>query len=274
MRIPEDDTASLKLRPQNGHDPSSLGMGRSFAIACVHCFALLFMPRLYMRLRKRQISRGKKAGRTSAKFKRNRRKRPHNSDRGFVGTSAEIQRRERSPNSLLTRSGKKRGRTPKVPYSTTAGRAYNRFVILTQQKESLDWDKLQSAKNVEDIKEAFRNFPPQYVEREFHDFSLILRVVRERKFPKGKRDGQIRFLADSLAGEGIVSPRRSRDICQQQRSTAEKIGEHKILRRELFIECSCGYKGISRGLDCPKCPPRARGPAWDLGQFLNPFPAV
>ena len=37
--------------------------------------------------------------------------------------------------------------------------------------------------------------------------SLVLQVVRDPKFPK-RREAQINFLGNSLAGRGLISPRR------------------------------------------------------------------
>lgn len=80
--------------------------------------------------------------------------------------------------------------------------------------------------------------------------SLILNVLMETKFPKRKK-AQINFLADSIAGGGTVTPRRSRDICAQQRKADAQ--RHYILRYEYWIECSCGYRGQSQNHCCKKC---------------------
>ena len=80
--------------------------------------------------------------------------------------------------------------------------------------------------------------------------SLVLSVLREPGFPK-RRQQRINFLADSLAGLGSVSPRRSRDICNQERK--KKV--HQIIREESYIVCSCGYKGHSLHGRCPRCGP-------------------
>jgi len=79
---------------------------------------------------------------------------------------------------------------------------------------------------------------------------LILEVLNDPMFPK-RRHAQINFLADSLAGLGKVSARRSRDICAQERARAKRA--HHIIRCEFYVECSCGYKGHSRDHACRKC---------------------
>ena len=79
---------------------------------------------------------------------------------------------------------------------------------------------------------------------------LVLKIIKERRFPTRERT-RIEFLADSFAGHGVVTPRRSRDICAEQRARERKA--HRILRFEFYVECSCGYKGPSRNHACKKC---------------------
>jgi hypothetical protein len=80
----------------------------------------------------------------------------------------------------------------------------------------------------------------------------ILKVVNEPKFPK-RADPQIKFLADSLAGRPNVEPRTSRDICVKERARERSKSAYKIIRREFYVECSCGYKGPARNNACRKC---------------------
>ena len=82
--------------------------------------------------------------------------------------------------------------------------------------------------------------------------SLILKTIRDSKFPK-RRNAQINFLADSLAAWGAVSPRRSRDICGNERAKERAKSPHRIIRKEFYVECSCGYKGPARDNACRKC---------------------
>jgi hypothetical protein len=72
--------------------------------------------------------------------------------------------------------------------------------------------------------------------------SLILKVLRDPEFPKRDKKARINFLADSLAARGAVTPRTSRDICARERKRERKKSTHRIIRREFYIECSCGYK--------------------------------
>lgn len=93
-----------------------------------------------------------------------------------------------------------------------------------------------------EVPEAERvNFVPSLAE-------LILTVTEEQRFPISD-DAQIRFLADSLGARGAVSPRRSRDICAEERVKVV----HYIVRRDFYIECTCGYKGPALRGACQKC---------------------
>ena len=81
--------------------------------------------------------------------------------------------------------------------------------------------------------------------------ALILMILRDPKFLKQRVQQQINFLADSPGGWGRVSPRRSRDICEQERRKAKQ--GHHIIRREFYIECSCGYQGPALNNACRNC---------------------
>ena len=78
---------------------------------------------------------------------------------------------------------------------------------------------------------------------------LIQKIVKDRKFPGARSTSQIHFLADSLGGQGLVTPRRSREICAKERGKKR----HFIVRREYYIECSCGYKGPALDGACRDC---------------------
>ncbi len=103
------------------------------------------------------------------------------------------------------------------------------------------------AQTEEDVVRAFDPWPNY--RRDFEPIaSQILKVLREPKFPK-RREAQINFLADFLAGRGGISARRSRDICEQERK--KKV--NYIIRQDYYIECTCRYKGPALHGRCPKC---------------------
>ena len=145
-----------------------------------------------------------------------------------------------------------RGRPWKVRPSEVIGRAENYRGILAQV-----WSKLRSpllaSRNGEEVIKAFQAhaepYAGEFVPRLAHD---ILRVIGEPKFPKREKP-QIGFLADSLAGRPSVELRTSRDICGEARAKELKKSPHKIVRKEFYIECSCGYQGPARDNACRKC---------------------
>jgi ribosomal protein L32 len=113
------------------------------------------------------------------------------------------------------------------------------------------WPVLSKAQTEEDVIKAVEEGASPYAQQFVPSLSnLILRVVREPKFPK-RRKAQINFLADSLAGVDRITLRYSRDICQKDRAKQKRA--HHILRYEVYVECSCGHKGLSRNHACPKC---------------------
>jgi hypothetical protein len=143
-----------------------------------------------------------------------------------------------------------RGRPPKISASEVYGRADHWRDILDQVWDRL-WPLLTSAQSEEDVTKAFQDRARPYDQTFVPGLSaLVLQVLQEPTLPK-RRSSLPRFLADSLAGVGVVTPRRSRDICAQER--AKEAQAHHILRYEFYVECSCGYKGHSKNHACPKC---------------------
>jgi hypothetical protein len=147
-----------------------------------------------------------------------------------------------------------RGRPAKILHSWVIGRAGNYRTQLEAVWPMLS-DPLLAAANgtEEDVVKAFENFANPYAQ----DFvprlaSDILGVIRDPKFPRRPK-AQIGFLADSLAGRPNVAPRTSRDICAQERAKERAQSPHRILRKEFYVECSCGYKGPSLNNACRKC---------------------
>ena len=119
------------------------------------------------------------------------------------------------------------------------------------------WTKLRgpllAAETSEDVIQAFENYAQPYAREFIPRLALdILRVVREPKFPK-RPTMQANFLADSLAGRPNVEPRTSRDICAKERAKERAKSAHRIIRKEFYIVCSCGYKGPAEHDACPKC---------------------
>jgi hypothetical protein len=150
---------------------------------------------------------------------------------------------------------RRRGRPTDLRYSEIYGRAQNLQVILNQVWDRL-WPLLSQANNEQEVAQAFQNGANPY-EREFSQYAaLALEAKQESTFPQRPKSQQ-RFLADSLAALGAASPRRSRDICMQERIKAKRA--HHIIRYEYYIECSCGYEGPSKDRACRNCGARIPG---------------
>ncbi len=171
-------------------------------------------------------------------------------------TSAKVKTRARglrkAKNPLDTVSEKpRRGRPAKIKASWVRGRADNYRFILDQIWDRIS-PRLLKAQTREDVVASYEGANIGGYALEFVQMAdLILKVLKERKFPKQSRKAQINFLADSIGGYGAVTPRSSRDICVKERARIERL--HHILRYEFWIECSCGYKGRSLNHACPKC---------------------
>lgn len=147
---------------------------------------------------------------------------------------------------------RRRGRPEKIPRSWIIGRAPN-------YRTSLEyvWPKLSgpllAANTDEQVIEAFEQYAQPYANNFVPSFaSDILALIHDPHFPK-RAKAQIGFLADSLAGRPEITARRSRDICAEERAIQRAKSPHRILRKEFYIECSCGYKGPARNDACRKC---------------------
>lgn len=145
---------------------------------------------------------------------------------------------------------KTRGPKPRVRPSEVLGRAEHFRGILNDVWDRL-WPRLSKAQTENDVTKAFQEGARPYDQNFVPSLSqLLVEVLNEKTFPQRAKSMQ-RFIADSIAGVGIVTPRRSRDICAQARMAKKRV--HHILRWEVFIECSCGYQGQSRDHGCPEC---------------------
>jgi hypothetical protein len=152
-----------------------------------------------------------------------------------------------------TTPGKRgRGRPRECRYAEILGRAANYRGIFTNI-----WLKLSGpllvARSEGEVTQVFKTQAIPYVEEFVPRLAGdILNVIRERKFPKRAR-AQIKFLANSLAGRPNVEARTSRDICAMGLAEEKARSPHKILRKEFYVECSCGFKGPALNNACRKC---------------------
>lgn len=135
--------------------------------------------------------------------------------------------------------------------SEVYGRAQNYRTIFGEVWDKLGEPFLKTTSEAE-VVQAFEAHAPQYA----HEFvpslvRLISEVVHHPRFPK-RREPQINYLADSLAALGRVTPKRSREIVAQELAKEGAKLKHRVLRREFYIECTCGYQGPAYKGKCPR----------------------
>jgi hypothetical protein len=161
-----------------------------------------------------------------------------------------LRKSKKTAQNLLDRYQTKRGpgRPTKIAPSAVRATAENYRIWFARIWNELEVPLLAS-NTEEDVAKALQTAVPG--NNELVPFTaLFLSVLKDRHFPKRKQ-ARINFLADSVAGRGLVTPRRSRDICAEERSADAQ--RHQILRYEYWIECSCGYKGRSQNHSCKRC---------------------
>lgn len=142
-----------------------------------------------------------------------------------------------------------RGRPQRIDPLEVVNRADDYRAVWTGMWDKV-WPLLSVAETKQDVFNAINSAEPYQREQFLSSAQVILALRKDPRFPKRKRT-RINFLADSLAARGVVTPRRSRDICSRERRKQERT--HRILRVEFYIECSCGYRGPSQDFKCPKC---------------------
>lgn len=147
---------------------------------------------------------------------------------------------------------KKPGRKRVTPWEWVTGRAPNYEFQLKAVWDNLE-PRLVQAKTEAGVIAAFTEFGKPY-EREFVPgfASDILTLLNDPDFPK-RAAPRIRFLARSLAGRPSISFRTSRDICEKAAKQEKLKSPHWIIRREFYVECSCGYKGPALDNACRQC---------------------
>lgn len=129
-----------------------------------------------------------------------------------------------------------------------AGRAYHYGIVFEQCWKNIR-EEVLAAKSADDVTAAFKRSAEPYSSYFVpHQSEAILKLVTNPKFPK-RVAAQGRYLADSLAGVGLVTPRRSRDIVTEERNRIR----YKIVRQDYYIACTCGYQGPALNGACQGC---------------------
>lgn len=163
---------------------------------------------------------------------------------------AKSKKREKKSSRSLDRVSEKKPRRgrPGVRRDEIAGRAYHFGLVFNDCWGRIREDVL-SAQTADDIAAALDRGAQMYVSYFVpHQCQRILEIVRETTFP-ARQAAQARYLADSLAALGQVSPRRSRDIVAEERNRVR----HKIIRQDYYIACTCGYEGPALKGACQRC---------------------
>jgi len=147
---------------------------------------------------------------------------------------------------------RRRGRPEKISRATVTGRAENYRRMFAAVWAGLS-SPLLAAETKEQVIAAFESHAEPYTNRFVpHLASDILDLIHDRQFPK-RAKAQVRFLADSLPGRPEITARTSRDICAKHRAIERAKSPHRILRKEFYVECSCGYRGPALNDACRKC---------------------
>jgi hypothetical protein len=197
------------------------------------------------------VPRPTKRRKPSAKLKTKHRKLPQNSPPVSRGISAKLGSGQKTTNRALTASEETRGRKRRIHAENVVRAANDLLKILEGCRDQIDWGKLELAKTEKEAASAFERLPSPHRERLNLWLPAIPEWAQEGKFPKTNLERKMRHLADSIAAEGFLTPRRCRDVCLEERKRQEKIG--MIFRREFYIECTCGYRGPAKGGGCPQC---------------------
>jgi hypothetical protein len=208
------------------------------------------------------VPRPTKRHKPSAKLKTKHRKLPQNSPPVSRGISAKLGSGQKTANRALTASEETRGRKRRIHPENVVRAANELLRILESCKNQMDWGKLEIAKTEVEIASAFERVPPPYRERLNLWRATILEWVLEGKFPKTNLERKMRHLADSIAAEGFLTPRRCRDVCLEERKRQAQLG--MIFRREFYIECTCGYRGPAKGGGCPQCGTKRLSPEIEM----------
>lgn len=208
------------------------------------------------------MPRTTKRHKTSAKLKTKHRKLPRNPPPVSRGISAKLGSGQKTANRALTAFEQTRGRKRRIHPENVVRAANDLLKILGVCRDQIDWGKLEIAKTEEQAASAFERVPSPDRERLNLWLAAIPEWAQEGKFPKSNLDRKMRHLADSVAAEGFLTPRRSRDVCLEERKRQAQLG--MILRREFYIECSCGYQGPAKGGGCRQCGTNRLSPEIEL----------
>jgi hypothetical protein len=141
-----------------------------------------------------------------------------------------------------------RGRPPKIDSHIVVGTAK-----VFQSQFSLAWPEMGkqflAAKSAVEVWDTIKAGRGVISNVDFFFAERVYQIIQDPKFPKLRAKAQVEFLANSLGGCGMITARRSREICAKERAKVH----HVIVRKEFYIECSCGYAGPALNGSCRRC---------------------
>lgn len=144
---------------------------------------------------------------------------------------------------------KRRGRQRKVNYGLCLGTA-NVYQAQFNQAWPILGKRLLRARTPAEVWSVLKSGDGIISNADVFTFAeRVFQIVQHPKFPQLRANSQIRFLADSLGAGGLVTPRRSREICAKERAKVR----HVLVRRDFYVECTCGYAGPALYGACQKC---------------------
>lgn len=167
---------------------------------------------------------------------------------------------KKRPKSLLTAPQEKRGRKRVLRPGIVVEHADFVLKVVACLKDEIAWDKLEAARTKAEAEPAIARVPPFYRKILRDRLTAILKWVKEGKFPKKNLERKMRHLADSIGGDVLLSPRRSRDICYEYRKRPASEQDGMLLSREFYVECTCGYRGPAKRGACARCGTRRPSP--------------
>ena len=114
-------------------------------------------------------------------------------------------------------------------------------------------DPLLAANTQDEVIAVFENYGQPYTGQFVPSRAPeILALMHDPDFPKTPA-ARIGFFADSIGGRPDLAFRTSRDLCIKERAKLRAKTPHKIIRKEFYIECECGYEGPALDDACRKC---------------------
>src|ERR1035441_967777 len=141
-----------------------------------------------------------------------------------------------------SREKRGRGRPRHIDRSIVVGQADHYRVVLHQYWPKLG-PRLLAAQSPEEIVRAVREDAAGITGSLVQFSELILRTPHYPKSPHAGTASQIHFLSDSLGGQGFVTPRRSREICAEERTKVRHVD-----RKSTRLNSS--HLGISYAVFC------------------------